>query len=245
MKQLLWVMLSILLNLTVHSNAVEKNMQLCLNTPHNFGATHFIVGYKEKNISVNTVSEKKEKKRKSRHVAHKKQEHILGGANLIDKNRITQSFFTSIHDIADILLTLISQAQHHLYIEAFTLTDQRIANLIIEKHKKGIDVCIIVDAGNMKQTHSKVQYLIDNNISVLRYSPALNPQYKNNGLYEPYMHHKCINIDNEVVVVGSANLTKAGQKHNIENINILRDKQAVNEHREEFERLKKYCIECK
>ena len=132
-----------------------------------------------------------------------------------------------------------------MYIAAFTLTDQRIADLIIEKYKNGINVCVIVDASNMKQAYSKVHTLIKNKVPVWRYNPALNPHYKKNGLSEPFMHHKCIEVDDDVVVTGSANLTKAGQKSNIENINILRDKQAIDEHRQEFERLKKYCIECK
>jgi phosphatidylserine/phosphatidylglycerophosphate/cardiolipin synthase-like enzyme len=240
MKQLLFLIV-VCLSLIADE---QRNTQLCLNSSANFGTTHFIVGYKDSTVPIkveSVIHEKKELKRTS----HKKQGNIRGGANLVDKNRTTQSFFTTIHDLSDILLSLISQSQKSLYIAAFTLTDKRIADLIIEKHKHGLDVCVIVDAGNMKQMHSKVQSLVNNNIAVFIYSPPLNPLYKKNGLSEPLMHHKCIVIDNEMVVTGSANLTKAGQKNNIENINILRDKQAVEEHREEIKRLKQYCTECK
>jgi phosphatidylserine/phosphatidylglycerophosphate/cardiolipin synthase-like enzyme len=240
MKQLL-----LLIAVSISLRAEEqKNIQLCLNSSPNFGTTHFIVGYKDSASPVKVESVIHEKKQLKR-IAHKKQENIRGGASLVDKNRMTQSFFTTIHDLSDILLSLISQSQKSLYIAAFTLTDKRIADLIIEKHKHGLDVCVIVDAGNMKHMHSKVQNLVNNNVTVLIYSPPLNPLYKRNGLSEPLMHHKCIVIDNEMVVTGSANLTKAGQKNNIENINILRDKQAVDEHREEIKRLKQYCTECK
>jgi phosphatidylserine/phosphatidylglycerophosphate/cardiolipin synthase-like enzyme len=57
------------------------------------------------------------------------------------------------------------------------------------------------------------------------------------------MHHKLIVAD-DFVVTGSANFTKAGQKTNIENITVLRDRQTVDEYHAEFERLKKYCVRC-
>jgi len=222
----------------------KKNTQLCLNTPRDFGTTHFIIGYKEKSNSpvIEPIIEKKEKKRRqSQHTAQKKQKVTRGGANLIDKNRMTQSFFSSVHDISDILLHIMAEAQRSLYIEVFSLTDQRIANLIIAKHKEKVEVCVIVDAENMKYKHSKVQCLVENNVPVWRYNPAHDPRCQKNGLCEPCMHHKCTIVDGKVVVTGSANLTNAAHKYNIENINVLREKQTVNEHGEEFGRLKLYC----
>lgn len=211
-----------------------------LNTTPNFGTTHFIVGYKDK-----SALEKEKKRGDKKQLSHRmSRKGKNNGAALIDKDRTTQSFFTTIHDISDILLEIISQAQKSLYIATFNLTDQRIANLIVEKYKQGVNVCIIIDAGNMKQMYSKVQYLIDNGVCVLRYDPSLNPSYKKNGLSESLMHHKCIIVDDEIVITGSANLTKAAQNNNIENINILRDREAVKEHCQESQRLKKYCTEC-
>jgi phosphatidylserine/phosphatidylglycerophosphate/cardiolipin synthase-like enzyme len=190
------------------------------------------------------VENQKQSQKKAKRVVLKKQK-LLPGAELVDKNRITQSFFTSIHDLSDIILNQLSGAKKSLYIAAFNLTDNRIADLLIEKQKLGVDVCVITDASNMKHTYSKIHKLIDNKVPVWRYSPALNPNYIHRNLSEPLMHHKCMCIDNEVVITGSANLTKSGQRDNVENINILRDVQAVNEHCQEIKRLKKYCIECK
>ena len=251
MKRLLWIMLSVSLNCVgLHCKVAKKNTQLCLNTPPDFGKRHFIVGYKEQGAPAQTVIEGAElpavkEKKKHKRASHKKEEHVRGGAEVIDKNCKMQSFFTSIHDLADILMSVISEAQKSLCIAAFTLTEPRIADLLIEKHKKGVDVCVIVDAGNMKQAHSKVHNLIDNNISVWRYDPALNVECKKNGLFEPLMHHKFITIDNDIVVTGSANLTKAAHKYNRENIVIVRDMQLAHDYHAECERLKKYCIKCK
>ena len=203
-----------------------RNMQLCLNnTPPGFGKTHFIVGYQEK-----------------RRAFHKK-DHLCNEPSCLDKTRTTQSFFTTIHDLSPILLELISDTKKCLYIAAFSLTDMRIVDHVKNAHKNGTEVCIITDAGNMRQAHNKIQILVNADIPVWSYKPSLNPQYKKSGLSEPFMHHKLI-VGDDFVVTGSANFTKAGQKTNIENITVLRDMQTVNEYHAEIERLKKYCVRC-
>jgi phosphatidylserine/phosphatidylglycerophosphate/cardiolipin synthase-like enzyme len=196
---------------------------------------------------VQTVSQTKEKKQ-SKRGAQKKQDNVhnvRGGAELIDKNCATQAFFTSVHDLADIVISLIAQARKNLCIAAFTLTEPRIANLVIEKHKNGVQVCVIVDAGNMKQAYSKVHELIDNNVPVWRYDPSLDSECKKNGLFEPLMHHKFITIDDDVVVTGSANFTKAAYKQNRDNIIVARDKKLTRDYRAECERLRICSVECK
>jgi phosphatidylserine/phosphatidylglycerophosphate/cardiolipin synthase-like enzyme len=237
MKQFRYALLGMfcsILNIHVVEASKNKlsNLKVCFNNaPPTFGTTHFIVGYDKKVIP----------KTEKRHVIHKKQQfsdNITG----LDKKRTTQSFFTTIHDLSPILLEIMADAKKCLYIAAFNLTDMRIVDYVKHAHKNGIDVCVITDASNMKQAHSKMQTLINDNIPVWYYKPSLNPQYKK-GLSEPCMHHKLV-VAEDFVVTGSANFTKAGQKTNIENITIVRDKQTVDEYHAEFERLKKYCVRC-
>ena len=85
--------------------------------------------------------------------------------------------------------------------------------------------------------------LISAHVPVWYYKPTLNPNYKRKGLSDPLMHHKLI-IGDDFVITGSANFTKAGQKDNIENIHVIRDRETVDENHAEFERLKKYCVRC-
>ena len=216
-----------------------RNKQLCLNSPRDFG-THFIVGSKNQRISAIKTTPVK-------NISVNQQPFIVNGssAHLIDESRQTQSFFTTVHNITSIIVHVIAQAQKSIMLAAFCLTDITIANALIEAHKKGVDVCIIVDSGKMKERSSKVQKLIKNNMCVYQYDCSLRPHYTKKDWCEPLMHHKCVVIDDTLVITGSANATKAAQNDNIENINILRDSLAVEEHHQEFERLKKYCIKCK
>src|SRR5579872_4340062 len=139
MKRFLWLIVCIASS--SHALPTKKikdiNTQLCLNTPRDFGTKHFIVGYKEK-VNPRIIDEQPQKKQQPPRINHKKQKSIyVGGAELIDPRRTTQSFFSSVHDIADILLHVISLAEKKLYITAFSLTDIKIADLVITKHKSG------------------------------------------------------------------------------------------------------------
>jgi len=216
-----------------------KNTQLCLNAPRNFGTTHFILGYSEPAYKVRHNTQKQI-------ISFSEKPSIINGssAHLLDSELLTQSFFTTQHDISSVVLTLLEQAQKNISIAAFSLTDLRIANQLIAAHNNGIDVAVILDAGNMKQYHSKAQKLIDNGISVWRYDPLLRPTHKRKTGYEQLMHLKWIIID-DVLIQGSANLTRAAQDgENIESVTILRCPRTVEEHRQELQNLKKYCVKC-
>lgn len=220
---------------SLRENNVKNISSRFNNAPCTFGTTHFIVGYQDP-----CVLRKKYKKNKLSTRTHQHNSDAL----FIDKERICQSFFSTAHDdLFTILLEVLSEVKKQLYVAAFALTDKRIVDFIVDAHKKGVEICVIVDAQNMNQRHSKVKILIKDNVPVWHYKPSLDPRYKKNGLSDPCMHHKVM-IGDDFVITGSANFTKAGQKHNVENINILRDRQTIDEYRTEFERLKKFCVRC-
>lgn len=235
----IWFILALCFALPVLSDSSVENVQLCFNTPQNtFGKTHFIVGY-EPSAQVSVSHHQ------SSIIVNDKPFIIDGSSvHLIDTSRHTQSFFTTVHDIASIILKMLEEAEKSITLAAYSLTDKRIADALIAAHKRGIHVCVIVDGGKKQERYSKAQKLVNSGISVWCYDCALRPNYKKKEWSEPLMHHKCFVID-DAVITGSANATKAAQFDNIENINILRDPHAVEEHRQEFTRLKKFCKECK
>lgn len=203
------------------------------NAPRTFGKTHFIVGHEGP-----YTSDKKHKKNKfAEH--HKQKSH----GSLIDKDRICQPFFTTEQDLFEVLSELLPEVKKELYVAAFALTDKRIVDCIIDAHRQGINIGVIVDANNMNQRHSKVRVLVENNVPVWYYKPSLNPKYKKSGLSEPLMHHKYM-VSDDFVVTGSANFTNAGQKHNIDNTNVIRDRQTINDYHAHFKKLKTYCVKC-
>ena len=229
MKQLLMIVLLIggqLYGMNRMNGAIN-------NTSRNFGKTHFIVGYKAEPAIEKTV--------KRITVDHIPLIKSGSSVHLIDESREVQSFFTIVHNVSSIVLDVLAKAQKSIRVAAFALTDPDITKRLIDAHKKGIDVLVIMDSGNMDKPYSKAKKLIKNGIKVLRYDPTLSANYIKQP-YMPYMHRKCCIIDEGIVITGSANLTRAGLNRNAEDINIIRCPRSVAEHCTQFECLKESCV---
>ncbi len=193
-------------------------MTTTLNRASSFGRTHFIRGYHHS--------------------------PIVQTQNIPPRKRLSQSFFGPQDNLLSKVLKIIEEAQGTIEVAAFALTDNRIANHLIDAHKRGVKVCIIMDSSNMKNNHSKSQKLINHGITVLRYEPSLRPNYKKNN-YEPLMHLKWI-ITDDRLITGSANLTRSAQSgDNVDSITIFECPEEIKDHRQAFQNLKQFCVECK
>jgi len=78
-----------------------------------------------------------------------------------------------------------------------------------------------------RQIDKDSAYILLHNNSI----PILIDQNKNN------LHHKVFIIDNQTIITGSFNPTKNGNKHNDENIIIIKDKNITKLYLQEFDYL--------
>ncbi len=187
------------------------------DTSVDFGKKHFIVGYK---------ADQSDKPIESAHLTKK------------DKNTpSTTSYFTSIHDVRKELQTCLQKAHKTICIATFALTDKNITNQLIKAHQAGIKVTVITDKEKMRERHSKINTLVAHGIPVYYYNTTLNPNIRQQKAKNALMHHKFIVIDDETLIFGSLNLTKAGQEENIENITVTTKAQMVTHYLDEFNRL--------
>lgn len=218
------------------SKANPKNKQLCLNTPRNFGTTHFIRGYKHTPSTTYQAVPA---------ITHQPAPIInKSSAHLIDPTCHTQVFFPSIHHITSIIIDSIQHAQKEITVAIYSLTERNIAHELIAAHKRGVKVYIFADGGKIQEKSSKIPQLVKSGVPVFWYDCSLRNGYQKSNWIDALMHHKYIIVD-EFVITGSANLTNAAQEHNMENIAILRYPPAVEAYRQESERLKKICVACK
>jgi phosphatidylserine/phosphatidylglycerophosphate/cardiolipin synthase-like enzyme len=219
-------LLSLLLFFSVQATAMyplfssARNIRTHLDLPNNnFGRTHFITGKRYYNSpTTNPLAP----------------QYV----------RRSKSLFAPKDDLLTEISTVISQAQKKIDVAAFALTDKRIADQLIDAHQRGVDICVIMDAGNMSNKYSKAQHLIDNGVCVMRYDPSLRKNYKKSS-YEKIMHLKWI-IADDTLVLGSANFTRSAQTGgNIESITVFNCHYEVADHRQAFQDLKQYCVVCK
>jgi len=119
------------------------------------------------------------------------------------------------------ILDLIKRADHEILIAAFVLTDSRVVEALIQAHRRGVRLRVVIDVRNLE--NSRDETLQQAGIEV-----------RKDG--NPYtMHHKVIVVDSEWVVTGSYNFTNSGFGRNNENLLILRDGTLAHLYRQEVE----------
>lgn len=119
------------------------------------------------------------------------------------------------------ILDLLKRANRDVWIAAFVLTDIRVVEALVQAHRRGVRVRVVIEARNLE--NSRDETLKQAGIEVRKDS-------------NPYtMHHKVMVVDGEWVVTGSYNFTSSGFSRNNENLLILRDSVLAQRYQHEVE----------
>lgn len=110
------------------------------------------------------------------------------------------------------LISLLHTAKKSLKVAMFTFTHPELIQAVINAHKRGLDVQVVLDHDSSRKTSSK---------AYARFRREGVPTYvsQRTGL----LHEKIAIIDDKTLVCGSANWTKAAFTANDENLCILTD----------------------
>lgn len=126
-----------------------------------------------------------------------------------------QAAFAPWDDIEGLVINLIDQTQAQVLMQAYLITNKKIASALIAAHRRGVDVRLLADATQSHDSATKVPMLAAAGIPVW-----LETRYQN-------AHNKVLVIDAATaaatVVTGSFNFTWAAQHKNAENILIARN----------------------
>jgi len=107
----------------------------------------------------------------------------------------------------------ISGAKSEILVQASSFTSDRIAKALVEAHKRGIDVEAILDKSQRTGKCSSATFLAHVGI----------PTYVDDK--HAIAHNEIMIIDEETVITGSFNFTKAAEEKNAENLLILHSKE--------------------
>ena len=147
---------------------------------------------------------------------------LLTGAPATPDPRV---YFSPGEDALDAIIATVKSARQILRICVFTITDDRIAKAILERHRSGVDVRIVTDNDKAFDKGSDIHKFSDAGIDV-RVDTTVN-----------HMHHKFALIDNHTVINGSYNWTRSAASCNNENVVVEECPVLVREFRKEFDRL--------
>lgn len=127
-----------------------------------------------------------------------------------------QVMFAPWDNIEGAIVDAVESAKKQILVHAYLLTSRQIANSLLEAHRRGVQVQLLVDAQQAKRVKSsKVMYLVEQGISVWG-----ETRYRN-------AHNKVIVIDamlaRAITITGSYNFTWSAQRKNAENMLFVRD----------------------
>jgi phosphatidylserine/phosphatidylglycerophosphate/cardiolipin synthase-like enzyme len=112
---------------------------------------------------------------------------------------------------ASVILDQIGLAQRSIRVQAYSFTSRDIAEALIAAAQRGVDVAVIVDKSQTSERYSVLPLLNEAHLSVfIDYCCAI-------------AHNKVLIIDENRLITGSYNFTKAAEAKNAENLLLLDD----------------------
>lgn len=144
---------------------------------------------------------------------------------LSDGTKITIFFSPQDKGITNTVIPLVNSAKNEIYIPAFLITHKGLTNALLNAHKRGVNVRLIIDATNTNTRNSTLTTLRANGIPV---------KVEN---YAGKMHSKVIIIDKKYVITGSTNFSNSGENKNDENMIVIENPKIAKFYADFFEYL--------
>jgi len=109
-------------------------------------------------------------------------------------------------------------------VQAYSFTSAPIAKALVDAHKRGVSVEVILDRSQRTEKYSGATFLANNRV----------PVYIDSA--HAIAHNKIMIIDKRTVITGSFNFTKAAEERNAENLLVIRSKELAKIYLENWQR---------
>jgi phosphatidylserine/phosphatidylglycerophosphate/cardiolipin synthase-like enzyme len=111
----------------------------------------------------------------------------------------------------DAIVQQLDAAQQSVLVQAYSFTSAPIARALVQAHKRGVHVEVILDKSQRSEKYSSADFVAHAGI----------PTYID--AEHAIAHNKIMIIDARVVITGSFNFTKSAEEHNAENLLVIHD----------------------
>jgi phosphatidylserine/phosphatidylglycerophosphate/cardiolipin synthase-like enzyme len=159
---------------------------------------------------------------------------------------IKKALFSPRDKVKNVLLGLIEAEEKEIYIATYTLTDQDIAQALLEAYERGVLIEIVADGKKIFEHYSKLGILCKKGIPLYSY-PKDTKNMLEKDFYSSLMHNKFMIFGDSITHIpliwtGSFNFTRTAAYNNRENVIVLQDVEIIESYKKEFQRLKDECI---
>ena len=125
---------------------------------------------------------------------------------------VTKVCFSPHGGCTEAIVDQIDNAKSEILIQAYSFTSTPIAKALVNAHKRGIHVEIILDKSNKSKKYNAGDFTA--HMGVTTYIDSRHA----------IAHNKIMIIDKETIITGSFNFTKAAEEKNAENLLIIKNK---------------------
>jgi phosphatidylserine/phosphatidylglycerophosphate/cardiolipin synthase-like enzyme len=126
------------------------------------------------------------------------------------------------------IINEINNAKSEILVQAYSFTSAPIAKSLVDAHKKGIRVVVILDKSQRTAHYTSASLLANSKI----------PTFIDDS--HAIAHNKIIIIDGTTVITGSFNFTKAAEEKNAENLLIIKSEEIAKKYLENWNRHKEH-----
>ena len=109
----------------------------------------------------------------------------------------------------DLVLAVIHSAKKSLCVASYSFTSKAIAKALLDKHRAGVVVRVVMDASQHAEQYTAATFLSNAGIPV-----RVNSRYA-------LQHSKILLVDDDTIETGSFNFTQAAAKRNSENVLVV------------------------
>ena len=117
----------------------------------------------------------------------------------------------------------LDKAESSVLVQAYSFTSAPVAKALLDAHKRGIKVEVILDKSQRTDQYSSATFLFNAGIPV-----KIDSRHA-------IAHNKVLVIDGETVITGSFNFTKAAEEKNAENLLVIRDKKLAERYTKDWQ----------
>jgi phosphatidylserine/phosphatidylglycerophosphate/cardiolipin synthase-like enzyme len=128
-------------------------------------------------------------------------------------NTKAQIYFSPHGGCTDAVVKELDKAKSEILVQAYSFTSKEIAKALVDAHKRGVHIQIILDRSNRSGKYSAGDFTAHMGI----------PTYIDSR--HAIAHNKIIIIDKDTIITGSFNFTKAAENNNAENLLIIPSKE--------------------
>jgi len=129
----------------------------------------------------------------------------------------TQTAFSPSPKAIALVQSTIEQAEYSINLAAYSFTSYKIADALIEAKQRGVEVRVLLDKAQGKRHYRAIKDLQDAGIPI-----RINRHYA-------IMHNKYLIVDDKTVETGSFNYTANAEKHNAENVIVIKNNKKLAE----------------